>query len=96
MRMADVGTTAMSGRLPNIVIKASAKPRESALRSSTSLKKTKGRTAIEVKGFKLLGVDAAGPCEGVLVAKASRTASADGNRSAGFLYRSFCAMGINT
>jgi hypothetical protein len=36
-----------------MVIKASAKPSENALRSSTSPKKTKGSTAIDVRGFEL-------------------------------------------
>jgi len=53
LRIADVGITVISSRLPSIVISASAKPNENALCSSTSLKKTNGSIAIDVKGLEL-------------------------------------------
>ena len=50
MRMADVGRTVISSRLPSIVINASAKPSDNPLPSSTPLKKINGSTAIDVRG----------------------------------------------
>ena len=49
--MADVGATTTSSKFAKIVMSASAKPSESARLSSTSLKKTNGKTAMDVSTF---------------------------------------------
>jgi hypothetical protein len=55
LRIAEVGITAMSSTLPRVVMSASAKLSERALCSSTSLRKTKGRTAMEISAGEVGG-----------------------------------------
>src|SRR4029078_5463310 len=82
-RIADAGATTTSCECLRIVMSESAKPSDSALVSSASLRKTNGSTATDVRACDVERLDVDASADRVV--SASSTASACGYRSAGCL-----------